>query len=205
MSNGHSTSHSVAVVSTTRAPEPTTQPFLPGLTDWAPAHVTVVEHAYRVDWGQGVRPRFHHVTKSKTCQCSLGQACPSVQRVREYLEAGGERAPDYPDDYWPAVPEACPICGCPCAAHPPLNFDAHGLGWTCRSGGTLHYWEARLQPILRAQRAQDGQQRWVIPPSVSASSEVLYAGVTVDDVRTAREQAQETWRRWQAEGYHPWT
>lgn len=181
------------------------QPLLPGLSDWGPAQVTIVKHAYRVDWGQGVRPRFHHVTKRKTCQCALGPGCPSVLRVREYLETGGERAPDYPDDYWPAVPDACPICNGACDAYPPLDFTAHGLGWTCRAGGTLHYWEARLRPILSARQALNGQPRWVIPPAVGASGEVLYPGVTVDEVRTAREQAQATRCRWRTEGYSPWS
>jgi hypothetical protein len=181
------------------------QPLLPGLSDWGPAQVTVVKHAYRVDWGQGVRPRFHHVTKRKTCQCTLGPGCPSVLRVREYLESGGERAPDYPDDYWPDIPVACPICNSACDAYPPLDFTAHGRGWTCRSGGTLHYWEARLQPILRARQATSGRPRWVIPPAIGAGGEVLHQGITVDEVRTAREQAQDTRRRWQAEGYCPWS
>jgi hypothetical protein len=181
------------------------QPLLPGLSDWGPAQVTVVEHAYRVDWGRGVHPRFHLVSKRKTCQCTLGPACPAVLRVREYLEAGGERAPDYPDDYWPAIPEACPICDSACDAYPPLSFTAHGLGWRCRAGGTLHYWGARLRPILRARQALNGQPRWVIPPAVSTNGELLYPGVTVDDVRLARERALETQRRWQAEGYTPWS
>jgi len=187
-----------------RATQPATQPPLPGLSEWGPTKVVVTEHAYRVDWGPGVRPRFHYVSKRKACQCSLGQACPSVLRVREYLDAGGERAPDSPDDYWPAVPETCPVCGNPCRAHPRLNFEAHGLGWACQSGGTLHYWQARLQPILRAQRESIGQGRWVIPPVVSASGEKVYAGVTLEDVRSAHEQAQATQLRWSAEGYCPW-
>lgn len=204
MSNQNLLTHISEVVAQTRVSQTATQPLVPGLSEWGPAQVAVVEHAYRVDWGQGVRPRFHHVTKRKTCQCSLGQACPSVLRVREYLEAGGERAPDYPDDYWPAIPDECPICGSPCEAHPPLNFDGHGLGWTCRSGGTLHYWEARLQPILRACQVLNGQPRWVIPPAIGPSGDVLYPGVTVEDVRIAHEQAQETRRRWHAGGYCPW-
>ena len=204
MSNDHLLVRSGVDAGPTELPRLATQPSLPGLSDWGPVQVTIAEHAYRVDWGQGVRPRFHYVTKRKTCGCSLGQVCPSVLRVREYLEAGGERAPDYPDDYWPDIPDECPICGAHCEAHPPLNFDGHGLGWTCRSGGTLHYWEARLQPILRAQQARNGLPRWVIPPAIGASGDVLYTGVSLDDVRAAREQAQVTQRRWHAEGYCPW-
>ena len=200
MTNGPLTSHHEAVVTPTQP----LQPLLPGLSDWGPAQVTIVEHAYRVDWGQGVGPRFHYVTKRKTCHCSLGPACPSVLRVREYLEAGGERAPDYPDDYWPTVPGACPICGNTCEAYPPLNFDAHGVGWSCVTAGTLHYWEARLHPILRAQQAANGQPRWVIPPALAPDGRVLYPGVTVEDVRIAREAARQTALHWRAKGYCPW-
>jgi hypothetical protein len=204
MSNDHLLVRSGVEAGPTELSRLAIQPPLPGLREWGPAQVTIAEHAYRVDWGQGVRPRFHYVTKRKTCGCSLGQVCPSVLRVREYLEAGGERAPDYPDDYWPIVPEQCLICGSPCEAHPPLNFDAHGLGWKCQSGGTLHYWKARLLPILRAQQEQNGRPRWVIPPAVSPNGDVLYPGVTSVDVRVAHQQAQETNRRWHVEGYSPW-
>jgi hypothetical protein len=169
----------------------------------APPAVSIVQHAYRVDWGPAIRPRLHTVTKLKACDCALGQACPSVLKVREYLEAGGERAPDYLDDYWPVVPEQCPICGGPCQAHPLLDFDRHGLGWTCNVGGTLHYWKARLRPIQCAQQALNGQPRWVIPPVIGPDGAVLYHGVTLDDVRNARELAQQTQLRWRAEGYYP--
>ena len=169
----------------------------------APPLVSIVQHAYRVDWGPAIRPRLHTVTKLKACDCALGQACPSVLKVREYLDQGGPRAPDYPDDYWPFIPEQCPICGSPCVAHPPLNFAGHGLGWICHAGGTLHYWEARLRPIQRAQQAMNGQPCWVIPPAVSPDGRVLYPGVTLDDVRAARELAQQSRLRWRAEGYCP--
>ncbi|MCC6190655.1 MAG: hypothetical protein IT318_16620 [Anaerolineales bacterium] len=190
-------------LSTTGTVATAAQPLLPGLGDLAPASVAIVANAYRVDWGTGVRPRFHTVSKSKTCRCGLGPACPSVLRVREYLDTGGVRAPDVPDDVWPAVPEQCPICGTSCRAHPRLDFTAHGLGWTCLAGGTLHYWEARLRPILRAQLAANGQPRWVIPPEFGPGDDVLYPGVTIEDVRLARERAWETHRRWQTEGYSP--
>jgi hypothetical protein len=126
-----------------------------------------------------------------------------VLRVREYLEAGGERAPDFPDDYWPTIPEQCPICGQACQPHPPLDFAAHGLGWRCQSGGTGHYWEARLLPILRARAALNGHPRWVIPPAFGPDGDVRHPGVTVGDIRAARERALETQRRWRLEGYSP--
>jgi len=169
----------------------------------APPLISIVQHAYRVDWGPAIRPRLHTVTKLKACDCALGQACPSVFKVREYLDQGGPRAPDYCDNYWPAVPEQCPICGSPCRAHSALDFAGHGLGWTCSVGGTLHYWEARLRPIQRAQQALNGQLRWVIPPAMGPRGEVLYPGVTIDDVRNAHELAQQAQLRWRAEGYSP--
>lgn len=181
----------------------TAQPLLPGLDSLMPASVTIVAHAYRVDWGPGVRPRFHHVTKNRTCRCALGPACPSVLRVREYLDAGGERAPDVPDDFWPTVPEQCPICSSPCQPHPPLDFAAHGVGWACATAGTLHYWEARLLPIRRAMQATSDQPRWVIPPAHGPTGETLYAGVTIADMRAARLQAQLSNLRWRSEGYCP--
>ena len=169
----------------------------------APPLVSIVQHAYRVDWGPAIRPRLHTVTKLKACDCALGQDCPSVFKVREYLDQGGLRAPDYCDDYWPAVPEQCPICGGLCQGYPRLDFDGHGLGWTCSAAGTLHYWEARLRPIQRAQQALTGLSRWVIPPAISPNGEMLYPGVTVTDVQFAHELAQQTQLRWRAEGYSP--
>jgi hypothetical protein len=169
----------------------------------APPLVSIVQHAYRVDWGPAIRPRLHTVTKLKACDCALGQACPSVLKVREYLDQGGPRAPDYPDDYWTAVPEHCPICHSPCQAHSPLDFPGHGLGWICSVGSSLHYWEARLWPIQRAQQTLNGQPRWVIPPAIGPNGEILYGGITIDDVRNARELALQTQLRWRAEGYSP--
>ena len=170
----------------------------------APPVISVVQHAYRVDWGPGALPRLHHVSKLKTCDCTLGQACPSVLKVREYLDQGGCRAPDFPEDYWPAVPEQCPICGCPCRSHPDFNFASHGLGWTCSVAGTVHYWQARLRPIERLSKADRARPRWVIPPAFNAQGDILYPGVTVEDVALAREAAQLATQHWKDQGYCPW-
>src|SRR5512145_1110655 len=75
--------------------------------------VSVVQWAYRVDYGPGVRLRLHTVSKDRRCQCSLGAECPAVAAVGDYLRVGGVRAPDPPFDFWPRVPEVCPICGAP--------------------------------------------------------------------------------------------
>ena len=170
----------------------------------APPVVSITQHAYRVDWGPEVRPRLHHVTKQKVCDCALGQACPSVLKVREYLAQGGPRAADYPEDFWPAVPDQCPICLNPCQARSDLSFPGHGVGWACDVGGTLHYWEARLRPIRRLSQATSGEPRWVIPPAFNAVGEELYPGVTVADVRLAQENARITSQRWKTKGYFPW-
>ena len=170
----------------------------------APPVISVVQHAYRVDWGPGVRPRLHHVSKLRACDCSLRQACPSVLKVREYLDQGGARAPDFPEDFWPAVPEQCPICQSPCRPRPDFNFAGHGLGWTCSAAGTLHYWQARLRPIQRLSQADCARPRWVFPPVRNSSGDLIYPGVTVEDVRLARDQAQLTAQRWKDQGYCPW-
>lgn len=151
--------------------------------------VTVMQYAYRVDWGEGVRPRLHTVNKRKQCQCALGKDCPSVNAVAEYLASGGQRAPDYPEDFWPAVPAHCPICHQPCAAYSSLNFKRHGVGWACSVGGVTHYWEARALPIKKALTARKGQPRWVLPPAYNASGEVLYPGVTLEDVILTQRRA----------------
>ena len=155
-----------------------------------PPEIEVVQYAYRVDWGAGVQPRYHHVNKRRVCDCHLGRDCPSVEAVRGYLARGGDRAPDYPEDFWPTVPEHCPICRNPCVAHPAFNFKGHGVGWACIVGGTLHYWEVRTVRIKKALAAQKGQPRWVIPPAYSATGEVLYPGVTFEDMELARIRAR---------------
>lgn len=152
--------------------------------------VTVVQYAYRVDWGEGVRPRMHTVNKLKQCLCALGKDCPSVNAVAEYLANGGQRAPEYPDDFWPAVPAHCPICRQPCVAYSSFNFKGHGVGWTCSESGVMHYWEARALPIKKALTARKGQPRWVLPPAYSASGEVLYPGVTLEDMAMAQRHAR---------------
>jgi hypothetical protein len=181
---------------------PQTNPRIPivqfpqGLPSGESPTVEVVQYAYRVDWGSGAPgfggPRFHHVNKNRRCDCALGCDCPSVEAVKKYLADGGSRAPDYPAGFWPSVPEHCPICGSSCVAHPSFNFREHGVGWACTVGGTLHYWEARTVRIKKVLAAQKGQPRWVIPPAHGPNGEVLYPGVTIEEMERARAEARRS-------------
>ena len=110
--------------------------------------VAVIQWAYRVDFGPGVRPQYHTVSKLKRCHCTLGADCPAVIAVSEYLKIGGERAPDPPFDVWPWVPDPCPICGSPAGAEASLDSARHGLGWQCASTGSWCYWAARTVPLI---------------------------------------------------------
>lgn len=145
------------------------------------AEVSAVQYLYRVDYGRECEPRYHYVDKQRKCRCG-DPKCPAVGAVRDYLAKGGERAMDYPDDYWAEVPAKCPACGARCERHANLDFHAHGVGWKCEKGGTEHYWQARTQVLLKTRKANPGV-RWVIPPAGD------YPGVTVDDARIAREKA----------------
>jgi hypothetical protein len=136
---------------------PTLADLLRGITP----SVSVVQWAYRVDYGPGVRPRQHTVNKQRRCQCLLGAECPAVMAVAEHLRAGGERAPDPPFDFWPTVPEACPICGGQTEAHPGLSSREHGQGWRCAQTGGLCYWAARAVPLMLAKP----RTIYVVPPS----------------------------------------
>ena len=201
--------------------KPTTTP-MPGSS---PVTVSVVQWAYRVDYGPGVRPRLHTVSKNRRCQCALGAECPAVAMVGDHLRAGGVRAPDLPFDYWLRAPEACPICGAPTEPDRELTSREHGHGWRCCRSGLLCYWAARVVPLMLAQH----RRKYVIPPvglecdTVSESSPTLpavlaelngwvaakpsqtpeYPGITAADMAEARERAQARRAAWAAEGYDP--
>jgi hypothetical protein len=113
--------------------------------------VTVQGYTYQVDLGAEVRPRYHTVHKDRSCDCGLGKDCPAVGVVAEYLRNGGQRAPDPRPDFWPKVPEACPVCGGPAIADWALNSRRHGCGWRCL-GEASHYWEMRARALIAAQR-----------------------------------------------------
>src|SRR5262245_46726450 len=122
---------------TRRLSNPLASPVVQPFSQTQKPLVTVVQWAYRVDYGPGVRPQLHTVSKLRSCQRALGPDCPSVTAVGDYLKAGGERAADPPFDFWPWVPDPCPICGAPTNAEPGLDSPRHGLGWRCGFSGGL--------------------------------------------------------------------
>ncbi len=70
--------------------------------------------------------------------------------------------------------------------------------------GTLHYWQARLRPIERLSKVGRARPHWVIPPAFNAEGDLLYTGVTVEDVALAREAARVSTQHWKDQGYCPW-
>lgn len=206
-------------------PRTRTRPSTTPAPDSSQVTVSVVQWAYRVDYGPGVRPRLHTVSKDRRCQCALGTECPAVAAVGDYLRAGGMRAPDLPFDFWPRVPEACPICGAPTEPDRGLTSREHGQGWRCSGTGLLCYWVARAVPLMLAQHGR----QYVIPPVgqvpdtpsestltlpailaelngwvvVKQSQPPSYPGITAADMAEARERAQERRAAWATDGYNP--
>ena len=84
--------------------------------------------------------RTHLVSKDKTCSCggSAKRQCRHIRAVKEYLEAGGERAPEgtveVVRDSKPQEPppDTCLICGAS------LSHRNNGY-WRC-SKDSSHYW-----------------------------------------------------------------
>ena len=92
---------------------------------------------------QGIRT--HLVGKDKMCTCggSPRRRCRHIRAVKEYLQAGGEQAPDGSADHirdskpTNSTPEACPICGAS------LTKRNNGY-WRCSKDNT-HYWQWRAE------------------------------------------------------------
>ena len=212
-------------------PRTRTKPALNAQPGASQARVSVVQWAYRVDYGPGVRPRRHTVSKDRKCQCPLGAECPAVTAVGDYLRAGGERATDPPFDFWLRVPEACPICGAPATPETALSSRTHGQGWRCGQTGLLCYWAARTVPLLMAQSARpyvtlpvgganpdwaeksqvalqttlETVRGWVAGPSAPDSHPraVNAPGITASQIAEAWENARARRAAWSAEGYFP--
>jgi hypothetical protein len=207
-------------------PRTRTKPSLSVTPGVSQVSVNVVQWAYRVDYGPGVRPQLHTVSKDRRCQCRLGAECPAVSAVGDYLRTGGERAPDLPFDFWPRVPEACPICGSPTSSEGELTSREHGQGWQCGQTGLLCYWAARAVPLMLAQPARryviapvgpasdiseesspalpvvlEKLRRWVVTLRNQPPAE--YRGITAGDMAEARERAETRRVTWAAEGYYP--
>ena len=212
-------------------PRTRTKPALKAQLGASQARVSVVQWAYRVDYGPGVRPRRHTVSKDRKCHCPLGTECPAVTAVGDYLRAGGDRATDLPFDFWLRVPEACPICGAPVTLEPALNSRTHGQGWRCCQTGLLCYWAARTVPLLVAQSARlyvtplvgdansdsvgksqvvlqatlETVRGWVAGPSTPNSHPraVNAPGITASQIAGAWDDARARRAAWAAEGYFP--
>jgi len=112
-----------------------------------PTRIRVVGYIYLVDFGPTTQPRFHTVNKQRRCSCELGEGCPAIEAVAEYLRNGGQRAPD------PMSP--CPICGAEVVRD--RKWDGKytkELGWRCSAGGLRHFLEAKAERIKEALRRQ---------------------------------------------------
>jgi hypothetical protein len=159
----------------------------PRLTDITA--VRVEGYTYLVDFGQGIKPRFHSVLKSGRCTCASGTSCPAVEIVREYRKAGGEQAPEPPTDYYMIAPDKCPMCGARAYATG-LFHPEKGAEWEC-SANLWHYKQHHLKLVLQARPPSP----WRFPPvvvrngsqinawdGVNSGDSVLYPGVLERDV-----------------------
>ncbi len=133
--------------------------------------VSIQGSQYLVDFGQGSQPRFHKVGKNKECSCGAPY-CEAIEAVRQYLQAGGLRAPN------PEGMPPCLICGS--RTYRDRTWDGkytRTLGWRCEKGGLHHFLEAKAQRI----RQQMAANPWLIPPAPG------YPGVRRDEVMTWEE------------------
>ncbi len=154
------------------------------LPDTQKTGVQIWGYEYLVDFGPGVRSRFHRVNKQKHCNCG-DPHCAAVEQVREYLREGGQRAPD-------PMP-ACPICGGKTIRCKEWDGKyTHEPGWRCESGGISHFLKAKLERIYRNWQ----ENPWIIPPADG------YPGVRRDEILTA-DDLKEVNAKALAEGYDP--
>jgi len=151
------------------------------------AKVTVQGYLYLVDFGIGSTPRYHRVGKNKECSCGAPY-CEAIEAVRQYLQAGGVRAPDPPGE------PACPICGG--KTYPDRNWNGKytkTLGWRCEKGGLRHFLEAKAECIKK----QQSENPWLIPPAPG------YPGVRRDEVMTWEECEAISRKVFLETGYDP--
>jgi hypothetical protein len=144
------------------------------------ATVSVSGYFYTVNLGPDVHPRYHHVGKDRRCTCGLGEDCPAVQAVVEYLRGGGERAPDVPSGFFPVAPQVCPICGADTYYVPDLSSRRRGAGWACVKGSETHYWLAHVATLRKALQ----ENPWLFPPVYAADGRELYPGLKRDEIQT---------------------
>lgn len=152
----------------------------------APA-VSVLGYQYLVDFGAGAAMRYHRVNKAKECSCGAPY-CEAIEAVRQYLQAGGARAPDPPPEF------SCPICGV--KTYPDHRWDGKYTktpGWRCEKGGARHFLEAKGKQIQQ----QLAENPWLIPPAED------YPGVRRDEVLTFEECEAISRKVFLETGYDP--
>ncbi|PKO16692.1 MAG: hypothetical protein CVU39_07665 [Chloroflexi bacterium HGW-Chloroflexi-10] len=149
--------------------------------------VTIYGCQYLVDFDSGYDQRFHRVNKNKECDCGAAY-CEAIEIVRQYLQAGGVRAPD------PATAFACPICGSKIYRDPIWDSrTSKEPGWRCARGGLGHFLQARSDRI----RKQFAEHPWLIPPAPG------YPGVRRDEVLTSTECEAIQRKVYLESGYDP--
>ncbi len=149
--------------------------------------VSVQGYQYLVDFGEKENPRYHRVSKDKTCSCGA-PFCEAVDAVRKYLQAGGIRAPE------PVDPAVCPICGGKTYPDPRWNGKyTKTPGWRCKNGGISHFLQAKGQRIQK----NLAENPWLFPPVPG------YPGVRRDEVLTWEECAAISRRVFEETGYDP--
>jgi len=141
--------------------------------------VQISGYCYSVDLGEEAVPRWHSLSGDGFCTCFLGERCPAVDLLQEYLAAGGERAPVPPLGFFPSAPAFCPLCGAQAEPDPTLNSKRRGSGWRCREGGTSHYWQF-FGLVLKEKFAANP---WLFPPVVIRNRKraVAWDGLQPDD------------------------
>ncbi len=149
--------------------------------------VSVLGYQYLVDFGTGTAMRYHRVNKAKECSC--GELyCEAIEAVRQYLQGGGARAPDPPQEF------TCPICGG--KTYPDHRWDGKYTktrGWRCANGGLRHFLVAKGKQIQQ----QLAENPWLIPP-VSG-----YPGVRREEVLTFEECEAISRKVFLETGYDP--
>lgn len=149
--------------------------------------VTITGNEYLVDLGEDAPDRIHRVSKDKRCSCGLPD-CDGIAAVRQYLLAGGARAPDT------VFPANCPICGAKTFAD--ADWDGkytHEPGWRCSSGGLRHFLQAKAERIQRHLAANP----WLIPPVPGDP------GIRRDEILTWEECQAINHKIFQETGYDP--
>lgn len=118
------------------------------------------------------------VTKERSCSCGLAD-CKHVKAVKEYLKAGGPRAPSPPISL-----TNCPVCGGKITADRTwTDRDGAGRrvpGWRCERGGLRHFLQAKAERVKK----RLAEKPWVFPPVYDESGACVYPGVRREEIMT---------------------